>query len=76
MKGLTPANLTPAMTLAKGVLMKVGVIADTHGDVLAFEKALDIFKDTMRIIHADDILYIFYTMVLLIQFFPLIIHLS
>lgn len=37
--------------------MKIGVIADTHGDVLAFEKTMDILKDTVRILHAGDILY-------------------
>ena len=37
--------------------MRIGVISDTHGDVLSWSLALDIFKDVEYVIHAGDILY-------------------
>lgn len=37
--------------------MKIGVISDTHGNIDAFRKALDIFAGVDMIIHAGDVLY-------------------
>lgn len=37
--------------------MKIGVISDTHGNVTAFKKALEFFKDADMIVHAGDVLY-------------------
>ena len=37
--------------------MKIGVISDTHGNVAAFRKALEVFDGADMIIHAGDVLY-------------------
>lgn len=37
--------------------MKIGVISDTHGNIKAFRKALELFGDVDMIIHAGDVLY-------------------
>lgn len=37
--------------------MKIGVISDTHGNVAAFNKALEYFGDAELIVHAGDVLY-------------------
>ncbi|MHB9037876.1 MAG: phosphodiesterase [Armatimonadota bacterium] len=37
--------------------MKIGVISDTHGNVVAFEKALRFIGDADLIVHAGDVLY-------------------
>lgn len=36
--------------------MKVGIISDTHGDTLCWEKALKIFTGCELVLHAGDIL--------------------
>ncbi|MEW6482236.1 MAG: phosphodiesterase [bacterium] len=36
--------------------MKIGVISDTHGNLSAFDKALEAFSDCELIIHCGDIL--------------------
>lgn len=37
--------------------MRVGVISDTHGNIDAFRKALELFGDADMIVHAGDVLY-------------------
>jgi len=37
--------------------MRIGVISDTHGNILAFRRALEHFGDVDMIIHAGDVLY-------------------
>lgn len=37
--------------------MKIGVISDTHGNVRAFERALEFFDGADLIVHAGDVLY-------------------
>ena len=37
--------------------MKIGVISDTHGSIVYFEKALKILGDCDYIIHGGDVLY-------------------
>lgn len=37
--------------------MKIGVISDTHGNINAFRKALELFDGADMIIHAGDVLY-------------------
>lgn len=37
--------------------MKIGIISDTHGDIVQVEKALEILKDCEYIIHCGDVLY-------------------
>lgn len=37
--------------------MKIGVLSDTHGSLLYFEKALDCLKDCDVLLHAGDVLY-------------------
>ena len=37
--------------------MKIGVISDTHGNVPAFRRALELFSGADLIIHAGDVLY-------------------
>jgi putative phosphoesterase len=37
--------------------MKIGVISDTHGNITAFRKALELFEGVDMIIHAGDVLY-------------------
>ena len=37
--------------------MRIGVISDTHGNINAFRKALELFGDVDTIIHAGDVLY-------------------
>lgn len=37
--------------------MRIGVISDTHGNVTAFRKALDLFSGVDMIVHAGDVLY-------------------
>jgi len=37
--------------------MKIGVISDTHGNINAFRKALEIFAGVDMIVHAGDVLY-------------------
>lgn len=37
--------------------MKIGVMSDTHGSLLYFEKALDILSDCDVILHGGDVLY-------------------
>ena len=37
--------------------MKIGVISDTHGDIIAFRKALERFEGADMILHAGDVLY-------------------
>lgn len=37
--------------------MKIGVISDTHGNVIALRKALELFEGVDMIIHAGDVLY-------------------
>ncbi|MGI9951505.1 phosphodiesterase [Moorellaceae bacterium AZ2] len=38
-------------------LSPIGVISDTHGDVSAWEKALEVFGPVDLIVHAGDVLY-------------------
>lgn len=38
-------------------LKRIGVISDTHGDVAAWEKALEIWGPVDLIVHAGDVLY-------------------
>lgn len=38
-------------------LSHIGVISDTHGDVVAWEKALEVFGPVDLIVHAGDVLY-------------------
>ena len=37
--------------------MKIGIISDTHGDLVQVEKALKILEDCKYIIHCGDVLY-------------------
>lgn len=37
--------------------MKIGVMSDTHGSLLYFEKALDVLSECDIILHAGDVLY-------------------
>ena len=37
--------------------MKIGVMSDTHGSLLYFEKALDVLSDCDVLIHGGDVLY-------------------
>ncbi|MCE5315209.1 MAG: phosphodiesterase [Armatimonadota bacterium] len=37
--------------------MKIGVISDTHGNIIAYEKALQFIGDADLIVHAGDVLY-------------------
>lgn len=37
--------------------MKIGVISDTHGNVAAFRRALELFDGADLIVHAGDVLY-------------------
>jgi uncharacterized protein len=37
--------------------MKIGVISDTHGNIVAFRKALEHFVGVEMILHAGDVLY-------------------
>jgi len=37
--------------------MKIGVISDTHGNILAFRKAMSFLEDADLILHAGDVLY-------------------
>lgn len=37
--------------------MRIGVISDTHGNISAFRKALELWGDVDLIIHAGDVLY-------------------
>lgn len=37
--------------------MKIGVMSDTHGSLLYFEKALDVLSECDVILHAGDVLY-------------------
>ncbi|MGD0153165.1 MAG: phosphodiesterase [Thermacetogeniaceae bacterium] len=37
--------------------MRIGIISDTHGSVVAWEQALDLFRDVELIVHAGDVLY-------------------
>ncbi|WP_026486529.1 phosphodiesterase [Caldanaerobius polysaccharolyticus] len=37
--------------------MRIGVISDTHGDYISWEKAWNFLKDTDLIFHAGDVLY-------------------
>ncbi|MDM8129633.1 phosphodiesterase, partial [Paraclostridium benzoelyticum] len=37
--------------------MKIGVMSDTHGSLLYFEKALDALSECDIILHAGDVLY-------------------
>ncbi len=37
--------------------MKIGIISDTHGDIVQVEKALDILGDCQHIVHCGDVLY-------------------
>ena len=37
--------------------MKIGVISDTHGNINAFRRALELFDGADMIIHAGDVLY-------------------
>ena len=37
--------------------MKIGVISDTHGNVNAFRRALELFDGADMIVHAGDVLY-------------------
>ncbi|WP_099203380.1 phosphodiesterase [Miniphocaeibacter massiliensis] len=37
--------------------MKIGIISDTHGDIVQTKKALSILKDCEYIIHCGDVLY-------------------
>ena len=37
--------------------MKIGIISDTHGDIVQVEKALSILSDCQHIIHCGDVLY-------------------
>ena len=37
--------------------MKIGVISDTHGDTLAWQKALKLFEGARFVLHSGDVLY-------------------
>ncbi len=37
--------------------MKIGIMSDTHGSLIYFEKALDTLKDCDYILHGGDVLY-------------------
>ena len=37
--------------------MKIGVMSDTHGSLLYFEKALEVLSDCDILLHAGDVLY-------------------
>lgn len=37
--------------------MRIGVISDTHGNINAFRRALELFGDVDMIVHAGDVLY-------------------
>ncbi|MBM7624904.1 phosphodiesterase [Sporohalobacter salinus] len=37
--------------------MKLGIVSDTHGSLLAWRKAVDYLEDTDMILHAGDLLY-------------------
>lgn len=37
--------------------MKIGIISDTHGDIVQVEKALKVLEDCKYIIHCGDVLY-------------------
>lgn len=37
--------------------MRIGVISDTHGNIRAFERALELWGEIDMIIHAGDVLY-------------------
>lgn len=37
--------------------MKIGILSDTHGDIVQTKKALKILKDCDYIIHCGDVLY-------------------
>ena len=37
--------------------MKIGVISDTHGNIAALRRALELFHDVDLIVHAGDVLY-------------------
>ena len=37
--------------------MRIGVISDTHGNIDAFNKALEVFEGADLIVHAGDVLY-------------------
>jgi len=37
--------------------MKIGVISDTHGNIVAWKKALTVFEGADMIVHAGDVLY-------------------
>lgn len=37
--------------------MRIGIISDTHGDVRAWRRAMDVFGDADLILHAGDVLY-------------------
>jgi len=37
--------------------MKIGLISDTHGDMVAFEKAFEIIKESDLIMHSGDLFY-------------------
>lgn len=37
--------------------MKIGVLSDTHGNITALKRALDLFANVDLIVHAGDVLY-------------------
>lgn len=37
--------------------MRIGIVSDTHGDVLAWQKAVNIFGQVDLVLHAGDVLY-------------------
>lgn len=37
--------------------MKIGIMSDTHGSLLYFEKALNVLSDCDVLLHGGDVLY-------------------
>ncbi len=37
--------------------MRIGIISDTHGSAIAWEQAMELFRDVELIVHAGDMLY-------------------
>ncbi len=40
-----------------GVPMKIGIIADTHGNLTGWHRALELFGDVDLVVHCGDVLY-------------------